>query len=151
MISRFPLAFAIAGVSLVLDQLTKWGARTWLSDGFVGYGFFQLELVFNTGAAYGILANATSALLWVGVLVIAYLVFRMQSLIKHPLDNWVYGFILGGAIGNTLDRMVFSQVTDFINIQIVPVFNLADVWLNLGVFCMLLQVVMGYGKKRSKR
>ena len=45
-----------------------------------------------------------------------------------------YGFILSGAIGNTMDRILFGKVTDFFNIHVIPVFNVADVSLNIGIF-----------------
>ncbi|MBL6722722.1 MAG: signal peptidase II [Candidatus Margulisbacteria bacterium] len=141
------MSLFIAFSCFALDQLSKWVARSALVNGSVDLGWFRFDLVFNTGAAYGMFSNATSVLLWVGVAVIGYLLFTLSSLLKTQLDAWLYGFILGGAMGNTFDRLWFGNVTDFVNIHIIPVFNLADVWLNCGFCLMLVQVIL-YGRKK---
>ena len=120
--------YLIAFLGVLIDQFTKGLARHYLVDRSVDFGLFRFDLVFNTGAAYGIFSNATSVLTWLGIGVIAfYLIYDIKSLAKHPLEMVAYGFILSGAIGNTMDRILFGKVTDFFNIHVIPVFNVADV------------------------
>lgn len=138
----------MAFVGFVLDQLTKLMARHYLQDQSYDAGFFRFDLVFNTGAAYGMFSELTSLLLWLGLIAIAYIVVSLTTLVKHPMEMVAFGFILAGALGNTFDRLVHAQVTDFINILIIPVFNLADVFLNIGIGFVLLHYLL-YERKKS--
>ena len=137
--------YLIAFLGVLIDQFTKGLARRYLVDRSVDFGLFRFDLVFNTGAAYGIFSNATSVLTWLGIGVIAYLIYDIKSLAKHPLEMVAYGFILSGAIGNTMDRILFGKVTDFFNIHVIPVFNVADVSLNIGIFFIVLHYFL-YGR-----
>ena len=131
-----------------VDQLTKWLARFALDAGAIDVGFIEFTLVYNMGAAYGILANFTMALTVIGVAVITYLVIQLKQLIVNRVTFFGYAFIMAGAIGNTMDRIMFGKVTDFLNIHIIPVFNVADVCLNIGLGLLILQFVW-YEKRRS--
>ncbi|MGA0241609.1 MAG: signal peptidase II [Candidatus Marinamargulisbacteria bacterium] len=126
-------------LGLLLDQASKYMARQALIDGPIDLGWFQLTLIYNTGAAYGLFSNHTLILTGLGVVAIAYLIIWSPPLIKHPYDLMAYACILGGAVGNTLDRLVFGHVTDFINIHIIPVFNVADTLLNIGIIILVYQ------------
>jgi len=132
----------------MLDQQTKLMARHWLVEQSYDAGFFRFDLVFNTGAAYGVFSDFTSILLWLGVIAIAYIVYSLRTLVRHPMEMVAFGCILAGALGNTFDRLVYGQVTDFINILIIPVFNLADVFLNIGLGAVLLHYLL-YERKKT--
>lgn len=140
--------YLIAFIGFILDQLTKFMARHWLLERSVDAGFFRFDLVFNTGAAYGMFSDFTSILLWLGVLTIAYILYSLRMLVKHPMEMFAFGCILAGALGNTSDRLVHGRVTDFINILIIPVFNLADVFLNFGIGFVILHYFL-YERKKS--
>jgi signal peptidase II len=139
--------FGVSVVGAGVDQITKAMARHVLSDSFVDMGWFRFDLVYNTGAAYGVLSEFTDVLMWIGIAVIVYLIFSIRRLVQHSLEAVAYGCILGGAIGNTLDRIWFGRVTDFINIQIIPVFNVADMLLNIGVLLIIVHYFC-YGRHR---
>jgi len=147
-LNGFMAGHAVAAVCLISDQLSKWLARDYLADASFNFGLFRFDLVFNTGAAYGLFSGSTSLLLWIGVGVIFYLIVSMKAMTHHFFEMIGYGFILGGAMGNTSDRFFFGRVTDFINIHIIPVFNLADVYLNIGILLIILHVVL-YGRRQS--
>ena len=122
-----------------LDQATKYAARVVLDHArVIDFGLLQLNLVFNKGAAYGILTDFTVVLTIIGVLVIAYLTVQLRTLIVNRVTFLSYAFLLAGAMGNTIDRLLFGQVTDFLNIHIIPVFNVADVCLNIGLGLLLV-------------
>ena len=135
------MTYTIAFIGLIVDQLTKYIARATLFGRGVDLGLIRFDLVYNTGAAYGMFSNFTIPLLVIGVVVIIYLLFSIKQYIHSRLTAVAYGAILGGAFGNTLDRLLFSKVTDFINIQIIPVFNVADILLNIGIGCIILDYV----------
>ena len=137
-LSLIKITYIISFLGIFFDQLTKYYARLYLVNESFQFGFLRFDLVYNTGAAYGYLSNYTKPLLIIGVLVIIYLVYSMKSLIESKLTVLAYGSIFAGACGNTLDRLISGKVTDFINIQVIPVFNIADVLLNLGIIFIIL-------------
>lgn len=137
--SLIRLFFTIASCGFLLDQLTKYWARVALKSQSFDFGLFRFDLVFNTGAAYGIFSDYTFALLILGIIVIAYILLKINSFVQTPLDAYAYGCLIAGALGNTFDRLVFAKVTDFINIQIIPVFNIADTLINIGVILLFYQ------------
>ena len=139
----------VIGIGFFVDQLTKFFAREYLSQSSVDFGLFRFDLVFNTGAAYGLFAGHTLILLFIGLAVIGYLIFSLKTLVTDRYLAVTYGVLIAGALGNTLDRLIFSQVTDFINIRIIPVFNVADVLLNIGLGLLILHYFL-YERHQSK-
>ncbi len=146
----FPIrnVYLIAIVAFIFDQFSKWLARTFLSNQSFDFGFLRFDLVFNTGAAYGLFSNFTVILLILGIVVISYLIYSLRTLVDDLIDGIAYGFILAGAAGNTVDRLLFGKVTDFINIHIIPVFNFADIYLNIGIGLIIFATFF-HGKKST--
>ena len=132
---------AIAIIGCAIDQWTKFMARLFLRQGSIHLGVIDLDLVFNTGTAYGLFSNFTVWLTWLGVAVLVYLFAQLRNLVNCSFDTIVFGALLAGGIGNTIDRLVFGMVTDFINIHIIPVFNFADIFLNIGLYGLIIQWV----------
>ena len=133
---RAPLA--IAAVVVLVDQLTKWWALDELSDGDIHLvGSLRLNLAFNKGMAFsqgtglGPIIGVVALLVIVGLLVS---IGRSTSRI-YPL---AVGLIIGGAVGNLLDRLFRSPgwlrggVVDFIDVQWWPIFNVADIAVTTG-------------------
>ena len=87
------------------------------------FGIISFDLVFNTGAAYGLFSNYTHFLLVAGVIVIGYLGWSLRSFVNDLWTMFMYAFLMSGR-WNTLD-VIFGAVTDFINIKII--INFADV------------------------
>ena len=141
-------------VTLVLDQVTK----TVIVDRFV-YGerlvvipgFFNLTHVRNPGGAFSFLATMSEGLrqsffLGTGVLAIVLLIVFLRRL--EP-DEWLaptaIGGVLGGAIGNLTDRIVYGEVIDFLDFRLIggyvwPTFTLADCWIVVGVGILMVQM-----------
>lgn len=136
---NFRLA-VLLGVGLVLDQLTKFFAERTLSfftPVHIIPQFLSFQLVHNYGAAYGLFQYQRLALVCIAFVIILgvfyYLFFHAPSLIlKVGLV-----FLLIGAIGNLIDRICLGYVIDFVDIGIFPVFNLADVSIDLGLLCVV--------------
>lgn len=131
--------FGLLGL-IGLDQLTKWFANTYL-DYFSEKPLFfgaSLHLVHNPGAAWGIFAHQQWLLLGVAVAVLGVLWGMRHGLGGSVLGRWAVVCLAAGTIGNSIDRMTLGWVTDFFNIGIIPVFNVADVLINFGVFGLLI-------------
>ncbi|MDO8670097.1 MAG: signal peptidase II [Dehalococcoidia bacterium] len=128
--------FLIAFVVVVLDQISKHLVRTNFTIGqsMPESGIFRLTYYTNTGAAFSILPDRTTLFIIVAFVAIAIIVFYSRRLPgERILVRTGLGLQLGGAIGNLTDRLVHGQVTDFIDISIWPVFNIADTAVFTGV------------------
>ena len=139
--------YRIALAVVVSDQVSKLWALHQLSGRGVQPllpGLLQQRLVFNTGAAFSMLEGNAFALGLVSAVVALGLVFWIQS--SGALSRWQslgLGLLLGGAIGNGLDRWRLGSVVDFLDFVPIqfPVFNLADTAINLAVLCLLIDVL----------
>jgi len=128
---------AVAAAAFALDQGTKILAVAHLDPGsFVPLlgGWLRLTLTHNVGSAFGLIGSgaiplAASAL--VCVVVLGY-VFR-GGLVRAPGRSMPLGLIVGGALGNLLDRVRTGGVIDFIDLRVWPVFNIADAAITIGV------------------
>ena len=117
--------------------------------------FLNIYLIWNEGIAFGLLSmadselyNFISILISVIILVIIFMIFRAEGIKKYALL-----MILGGAIGNLYDRVIFGAVPDFIDFHIGDfhwfIFNFADVFITVGVFFMILIEFAGNNKDKS--
>ncbi len=135
----------LAALALALDQLTKFVVRQTLEwhYSWPAYGFFRFTHVQNTGSAFGLFQGNNLPLLivsLVGIAVLAY-IYRTQ---ERPgiLMRISIALMLGGAMGNLVDRIWQGHVTDFIDIGPWPVFNLADSSIVVGLAIMAWVLVM---------
>jgi len=131
---------------LALDRLTK----AWVVANYaltvppqttpILPGIFHITYVTNTGAAFSLFANGSVWLRWLSLIVSVIL---MAWAVWGPrLNRWQqvgYGCLLGGALGNGIDRFLTGEVVDFLDLRWIqfPVFNLADVAINVGIACLL--------------
>jgi signal peptidase II len=130
---------------VVADQLTKAWALEALDDGPIVLidGVLNFRLFFNTGASFSLFAKggAVIGLVVIGVVVMIFFALRDAG---HRLDAVALGLVLGGAIGNLLDRMfrgdgfLDGAVVDFINVPFFATFNVADIAINIGVALLLI-------------
>lgn len=108
----------------------------------------------NTGAAWGIFSGKTIGLVFISVaMIVALLVFNYFVKEKNTFYCISFGFIIGGAIGNLVDRIAFNYVRDFIFLDFFPtfpVFNIADSFLCVGAVMMAIFILFMQGKKSGK-
>jgi len=108
----------------------------------------------NTGAAWGMFSGKTLTLVLVSVgMIVVFLVFNQFVKNKNTWYCLSFGFILGGAVGNLVDRIWLKYVRDFIFLDIFPsfsVFNLADSFFCVGVVMMAIYILFMSGKKSEK-
>lgn len=134
----------IALGSLILDHLTKfWVVRNFaLGESWpVWSGVFHFTYVRNTGAAFSLFSDNGWWLRWLSLGV--SLGLMALAWYGPKMNRWEqsgYGFILGGALGNGIDRFIAGYVVDFLDFRLIrfPVFNLADVFINVGIICLLI-------------
>ncbi|MBC7267061.1 MAG: signal peptidase II [Coriobacteriia bacterium] len=134
-----------AGAVLAADQASKAAVRRWMALGDsrpVLDGVLSLTHVRNTGAAFGIFPGAMAWFMLAAVVVLVGIAFVWW---RHaPRDRWTVlalGLIAGGAAGNLIDRAFLGGVTDFFDVHVWPVFNVADIALDLGVAVVVARVV----------
>jgi signal peptidase II len=133
--------YLIGLLVLFFDQLTKfWVQNSMLPRDSIPLipGVFHLTYVQNTGAAFGFLRGKTLFFIVVAVLVLGFIIFLAPRLSREkPLLGLVFGLLLGGALGNLIDRIRFGYVIDFLDFRVWPVFNIADMAIVVGV-CFLI-------------
>ncbi len=131
------LTLGIACVVTILDQLVKWIVVTHMEWGEsipLIPNVFHLTYILNPGAAFGILAyQRWFFLLIVLVLFGAFFAFRKRIPVKPAYFPAAIGMLLGGALGNAIDRVRLSGVVDFFDFRIWPIFNVADIFICVGV------------------
>ncbi len=147
---KYVLVLGVAAAVAIADQITKWIVieHIPLYESIVVFpSFFQLTHLKNTGGAFGLFRDAHEALrlpffLGVGVLavgVLLYFVHRVPSEQKFLL--FALGGILGGAVGNFIDRATAGEVTDFLYFHwreyYWPAFNVADTFISLGALILV--------------
>jgi signal peptidase II len=121
-------------------------------------GFFDLTFVLNPGAAFGFLAGLPERFrhpLFVGIAIAAavlIVLYRHRHLRHQALASAALGLILGGAIGNLIDRLRYGMVVDFLDCYVGPyhwpAFNVADSAISIGVGLMLLDLVLEWRRER---
>lgn len=138
------LFLGCAGGVLVLDQLTKWlvSTRLLLGEPVPVLGdVVRLTLVHNRGAAFGLFPGSRLPFIIVSILAIAVVLYLFQrDAYRSGLSRVLLGGILGGALGNLIDRARLGYVVDFIEVGVGslkwPVFNVADSAVTLGVIIL---------------
>ena len=107
------------------------------------YLLLKLDFVKNYGAAFNIFSGNRIFLSLISIffsIILIYLIFKKNNL--NSFDLYSYSFILGGTIGNGIDRIYKGFVVDFINLNIInfPVFNIADISINIGFIILLYNI-----------
>jgi signal peptidase II len=151
---------ALAVIVAILDQLTKQWVLGSLQYGQVIpiTGFFDLVLVFNRGAAFSFLAEHSGWQRWfftgLAVVICGWLLALMHRHRDERLLPAAFALIIGGAIGNVIDRLMHGAVVDFLYFHAGrygwPAFNLADAAITLGVGMMLWGQFRSDGKTKAE-
>ncbi|HEY32561.1 MAG TPA: signal peptidase II [Dehalococcoidia bacterium] len=131
------------------DQLTKNLLVRSYDEGEVIWqlGFFRLVHVHNTGAAFGIFQGHSSVLkiaAIVGIvvlLVMGFVIYRRIPALVSRLNIIAFGMILGGMVGNLIDRCRWGYVIDFIDFRVWPAFNIADSVVTIGVVIIVYSLL----------
>ena len=151
---RSPLLpwLGIALVIILLDQFTKTLILGYFQLGDSRYvtSFFNIVRVHNTGAAFSFLANAGGWQPWffigLGAVATVFIIWMLRQHGGQRLFSWALSLILGGAIGNVVDRLLHGYVVDFIQVHAggwyFPSFNVADSAITVGAVCLILDEIL---------
>ena len=129
---------------ILIDQFTKYlifyNHNMFINNDFI---LFRLDIVKNYGAAFNIFSGSRIFLSFISIIfsiLLIYLILRKNTLNSFYLLS--YSFILGGTIGNGIDRILKGYVIDFINLNIInfPVFNIADTSINIGFIFLIYSI-----------
>ncbi len=154
---------ATALVIVILDQLTKYWVSIKIEPGTYIFpepipvikNFFYLVHIHNTGAAWGSFSGGS---LWLGILALLVIsslfFFRKYLELERSLMQYVMGLLLGGIIGNLIDRFYRGYVIDFIDIHLPgyrwPAFNIADSAICIAVVLYIVLIILDSFKKANK-
>lgn len=146
MIRRYGTALAIAGAIVALDLWTKRYAALHFAGSPVEIigGFFGFTYVENPGGAFGSFQSG-GVIIGIAALIIAIVVLVALAKPRPVLETVALGFVLGGAVGNLVDRfargpgIIDGAVIDWIELSIIPTFNLADASVTVAVALLLIQ------------
>ena len=148
MINKIPTKIYFFSLSLfiiLIDQITKYlifsNYKLFLNKDFL---LFRIDFVKNYGAAFNIFSGNRIFLSCISIIfsiLLIYIIIRKNT--NNSIDLYSYGFILGGTIGNGIDRLFKGFVIDFINLNIVnfPVFNIADMSINIGFVLLFYRII----------
>ena len=137
--------FALAAAVVVADQVAKWVIRQAVDRGEVWPGDWPVKIVHltNSGAAFGTLQNAGPLLAVTSIVgMAAILIYLFNPEFAHPLMRAGLASMLGGALGNLIDRLRAGEVVDFIKFPHFPAFNVADSAITIGVLLMLWAMLL---------
>ena len=158
----FKKTFIYFGIILFIflaDRISKLYILSVLEDlGFVDINinsYINLILVWNSGIGFGLLSFDQSTMYNLMTILIIFINLLIVYLIIKSKDNTAYFFliILGGSLGNLFDRIYYSAVPDFIDISYKGyhwfVFNVADIFISLGIICLIFAELFNYKKKNE--
>lgn len=153
--SRYLLLALIGLAVIIVDQLTKqWVMQSMRLHESITVipNLFSLTYIRNPGAAFGLLAGSSNAfrMVFFGITSLFALALLGTILVRLPEKDWIGQLsivaILGGAIGNLIDRIRFGEVIDFLDVYIEsyhwPAFNVADSAISVGVVCLILHFAL---------
>ena len=142
---------AIALAAVAADQLTKHivASRLRLDDEVHVLGPLWIHHVQNSGIAFGLFASATSIVIVLTAVAVAWMLgFFARSGSRHPILPVALGLVIGGSISNLVDRVRLGHVTDFLDLRFWPAFNLADSFIVIGVAILLASLIVGEPGRR---
>ena len=136
----------VSVISLILDI----GSKYYISKNFIVYesktiikNFLDITYVKNTGAAFSILKDNTWMITIISLMIIMGVIYYIyKNKPSNNIENIGYGMVIGGALGNFIDRIIYGYVIDFIDIYIFsydyPIFNIAYIGVVIGIILILI-------------
>lgn len=149
------LVYVLAVVVFGLDQLIKYIVRTSMAVNQeipIWTHVLVLDYIRNPGAAWGMFGNDRWLLILIALVVIGAVIYVQSRYRLRRVYQVGLGLVLGGALGNLLDRILYGKVIDYIYFQVInyPVFNLADSAIVVGVLLILLQTLRSGRNEEQK-
>jgi signal peptidase II len=149
--------YALAGLVVVLDQISKWVVLENISFGETIYvaPFWNWVLAFNPGAAFSLLADQPGWQRWfftvLALAISGWIAFMLRQHPQQKLLSLALTLVMGGALGNVIDRVRFGAVVDFVQWHVAgyywPAFNVADSAITIGAVLLVIEQFTATNKK----
>lgn len=148
----------IGFIIILLDQISKG-----LVDKYIELGesikivnkFFYLTNINNNGAAWGMLSGKTNLLIAITFVVIILLFYYLKDFKKNAFNIIAFGLLLGGIVGNLIDRLFLGYIKDFLELNIFgyhfPIFNIGDMSIVIGAILLIMAILSGEEKKNASK
>lgn len=146
------LLILISSCIMALDQFTKFLVQSRMNFGssiVVIKGLLDISYVTNDGAAFGLFRGWNPIFIMVTFIAIVFIFVYYRQFKDDLWMRIALGFLLGGAVGNLIDRIRINQVIDFINFRWWPSFNVADISVCIGAGMLLIRIIRGEGKPKK--
>lgn len=151
--------YALAGLVVVVDQLSKWLVLRNISFGETIYvaPFWNWVLAFNPGAAFSLLADQPGWQRWfftvLALAISTWIAFMLRQHPQQKLLSLALTLVMGGALGNVIDRVRFGAVVDFVQWHVAgyywPAFNVADSAITIGAVLLVIEQLTTTNKKEN--
>lgn len=139
---KYLTVFSTALIIIIVDQAAKFliKANFELNQTLpIINNIFHLTHIHNFGAGFGILQQQRWVLIFISIIVIGFILYYLDRISeKEKVLQLLFGFVLGGTIGNLTDRIINGYVIDFLDFGIWPVFNFADSFVTIGVIGLIV-------------
>lgn len=142
--------FMVGILTLIIDQAFKIiMEHILISKGSITIikNFFNLTLVYNKGAAWGLFSDNKIALILVTIVAIIVIISFLKTFKNNLRNNIAFGLLIGGMFGNLVDRVFFGYVRDFLDFKLFkydyPVFNIGDIAIVISVLLLIYAVLKG--------
>ena len=159
-INKLLIGFIFIVICFALDRLSKIYILNILNnEGQVDFyinQFLNIYLVWNTGIGFGLFSSENQILynLFTAIIVIINLIIFYLSYVETKIKSFLLMIILGGSLGNLFDRLYYNAVPDFIDLNYAGyhwfIFNVADIFITIGILCLILSELIFYKKKNEK-
>ena len=159
-INKLLIGFIFIVICFALDRLSKIYILNILNnEGQVDFyinQFLNIYLVWNTGIGFGLFSSEDKLFynIFTAIIVIINLVILYFAFIESKIKSFFLMIILGGSLGNLFDRVYYRAVPDFIDLNYAGyhwfIFNVADIFITLGIICLILSEFIFYKKKDEK-
>lgn len=145
-------------ISLLLDQIVKIlvinNMNLFDSINIID-NFFKITYVRNTGAAWSILSGNTILLIFISLIaLVAIYLYFIKNKQLNKLENISYGLLIGGILGNLVDRIIHGYVIDYLDFKIInydfPIFNIADICIVISIILIGISLIVGEMNERNK-
>ena len=160
-INKLIIGFVFLVICFALDRFSKIYILNILnSEGQVNFyinQYFNIYLVWNTGVGFGLFSSENKLFynLFTSIIVIINIVILYFAFIETKIKSFFLMIILGGSLGNLFDRIYYRAVPDFIDLNYAGyhwfIFNVADIFITIGILCLILSELIFYKKNYDKK
>lgn len=139
---------------VIVDLVIKYLVKSYVDNIVIIKNFFSLKYVLNDGAAFSLFSNRTYLLIIIALFCLVFIIYELKNNFQDKVLALGYSLVLGGLLGNFIDRLVDGYIIDYLSFKIFnynyPIFNLADILIVGGIFIVLIKEIRGvYNENRS--